>query len=173
MTIFAALISLLLTGSCSQSPSRASPNTPDILIGKALTDKDASDLLNRLQARPERTAYDEKQYHYSFTQAGIELICDPQDRITTVFIFAGDDHHGRYMGDLPRKLRFSDSRAEISQKLGMPSMSGGGTKDTMLGKIPIWDKYYFPTYSLHVEYGTNGTVNQITLSTPGSELPNK
>jgi len=171
LAMFATLSCLLIAGGCCKSSSVTPPNTPEILIGKALTDKDASAFLNQLQAKPERIAFDKKEYYYCFTQAGIELICDRQDRITTVFIYAGDEHHGRYIGNLPRNLRFSDSRAEVSQKLGMPSMSGGGTK-RMIGKVPIWDKYYLPTYALHVEYGTNGTITQITLMTLGSE-PNK
>jgi hypothetical protein len=163
---------MCIAGGCRQPLGASSTQTPDVLIGKIRTDKVPSELLSRLQSKPVRAAYTEKHYYYSFAQDGIELLCDSHDRIKTVFIFAGDDHYGSYVGELPRNIRLSDSRTEVNRKLGKPSVSGVNAEG-IFGNIPMWDKFYLPTYSLHVEYGTNGTLRQITLSMLEGESPNK
>lgn len=169
--LFITLVTMCIAGGCRQPIGASSTKTPDVLIGKIRTDKASSELLNRLHSTPVRVTHTENHYYYSFTKDGIELICDSQDRIKTVFIFSGSDHYGSYIGELPMNLRLSDSRIEVNRKLGKPSASGVDTEG-ILGNIPMWDKFYLPTYSLHVEYGTNGTLRQITLSTLEGDPPN-
>jgi hypothetical protein len=49
------------------------------------------------------------------------------------------------------------------EKTFQPDKMGGGYKD-IFGEVLLWDKYYFDTYSLHVQYSSEtGCIDIITL----------
>lgn len=162
-------MTIFIVGGCDQITTTQPDVSPDILIGKSLTDQNVSDFLNDLKVLPEKSKCKGDDYYYSFTQSGIDLICNNEDRILTVFIYSGDNDHKAYTGTLPHKLRFKDTRSEVIEKIGLAPKAGGG-RGGILGRIHIWDIYDLPTHSLHVQYTTNGTIGQITLRTLGSDV---
>ena len=142
----------------------------ELLVGKQLNDDCTRIFFNNLQSQPEKSPYLEVGYYYSFKKDGLEFLFDKNDRIITIFINKRSNKYEQYQGPLPNRLLFTDSRADVHNKLGLAHRSGGGQKSIIGGKVPIWDKYYFTFYSLRIEYDIGGIIKLITLATPGSEL---
>lgn len=98
---------------------------------------------------------------------GIEIVMDFEQIIQSIHFFSGQNkQHSCFLGDLPLGIKFSDYRSDIINKIGNPDKSGGGESDFFFGDIPLWDKYYFLNYSLHIQFQKNGT--SIEIVTLGS-----
>ena len=69
------------------------------------------------------------------------------------------------MGEIVHQLDFNMSREDVVTILGKPNRNGGGYK-AVWGFVPLWDKYHFGTYTLHIQYSRNG--ESIDLITIGS-----
>lgn len=157
-----SIVQPIATNSSAQSSSATVVESVDSLIGKPLNNSEVNSFLNNLRSRPKKSERFNDEFYYSYKDDGIELICDKGDRITTVFLYAGDQRQKRYQGVLPQGLSFSDTREDVIRKLKTPSKSGDYEGQA-------WSKYYFPAYSLHVQYGEDKTITQLTVMTPNSD----
>lgn len=98
---------------------------------------------------------------------GIDLILTELQIIETIHLFSADEINGIscYEGQMPFNLNFTSSRTEVNAILGKPNRSGGGY-NSIVGHIPLWDKYYFANYTLHFQYSDQS--QSIDLVTIGS-----
>lgn len=86
-----------------------------------------------------------KEIWYEFEGRGVEVICDEDDRIRTIFLRRGD-------GELLSEISFSLSRREVLERYGAPSKSGCATRIPALGDQGAWDRFTLPMGSIHVQY---------------------
>lgn len=98
---------------------------------------------------------------YVYPKHGLELLCDPDDRIHTIFLKS--DKFVRFdksVLDVP----FSSNRQQVLESLGQPSRSGKKRLSAILGERGPWDQFTRPGYAIHVEYPTDSDhVKMITL----------
>jgi len=100
--------------------------------------------------RVERSVEDdlpERIVQYVFPERGLELRCDKSDRITTIFVTAGE-----WIEDEAIKNLFSSARFRVLETLGAPSKSGAGLRDPILGEYGAWDRFAEAGHVVHVEY---------------------
>jgi hypothetical protein len=98
---------------------------------------------------------------YVFAQNGVDLVCDRNDKVTTIFLYSDE---ARCFKESLQDLPFSSTRQEVVDRLGPPSKSGGGIKDPILGEYGAWDRFARPNYTIHVEYRVDADViKKITL----------
>lgn len=104
------------------------------------------------------TDLEELRIDYVFPEGGVALICDGDDRLNTIFLYAN-----RFEGDLP-DLPFASKRQEVIKRFGAPSKSGGKLSDPILGDYGPWDRFARYGYSIHVAYAVDAdTISRITL----------
>lgn len=85
--------------------------------------------------------------HYMCRSQGIE-ISDDGRMIKGVWLYAqGADGFQQYSGKLPYDLTWSDTRAQVEMKLGLPSESYDG-----IGEIQAW--VFYPDAGLLITYDT-------------------
>jgi hypothetical protein len=87
--------------------------------------------------------------------------------LTAVHLYAdGVENFREYPLQLPGGLNFRETKAQVHEKLGAPSATGGGKK--ALGKIwPSWDRYDYDGYSVTVQYASGqDRVELVTLVAP-------
>jgi len=98
-----------------------------------------------------------KEVRYVFDGHGFEVLCDEVERIRAIFLQRGD---GETLSEIP----FSISRREVLERYGTPSRSGGPVWSRFLGGNGAWDRFAFPTFSLHVQYRLDrDEIEMITL----------
>ena len=98
---------------------------------------------------------------YIFPENGVDLVCDADERVTTIFLYFHETR--RFEGDL-LDLPFLFTRRQVMERLGPPSRSGGRTNDPVLGEYGPWDRYAMPDYSIHVQFREDADrIKQITL----------
>jgi hypothetical protein len=141
------------------------------LLGKSVNNADIKNFMLKLNEKPEINNFEmiDGTIYYSFKKSGISFLFK-KDKLDTIFLYS-EGHEGfkQYKGTIPAGVNFSDNRATANKKLGLPSQSGGGGKvpeilKSTIDKIPIWDKWRFPRYALHIEYYDDGEIAMITLS---------
>jgi hypothetical protein len=112
-----------------------------------------------------------REYYRIYKQDGLELLCDTNDRIMTVFLFSEDlDGFHQYKGKLPGGLGFSDGREAVTKKFGLPDCSGGGDRDKEGGGTrDIWDKFATNYGAVNFTYRAQNTLKQITLMAPSND----
>lgn len=99
--------------------------------------------------------------HYVFPQHGLELRCDREDNISTIFLYS-DEFDGFNDGLL--EIPFSFSRQQVQELLGTPSKSGSRISDSILGEYGAWDRFARPGYAIHVQYQVDvDRIKKITL----------
>lgn len=101
---------------------------------------------------------------YVFPQNGMDLSCDGDERIRTIFLYA--DQLRCFDGSLI-EISPSSTRLDILERFGPPSRNGVGFKDPILGEYGSWDRFTFADYTFHAEYrvGSN-RIKMITLMRP-------
>jgi hypothetical protein len=98
-------------------------------------------------------------------ESGIDIVLSDVLVVQSIHLFAFSGKHKGYESEIPMGLIFSMSQSTIKEKLGEPAKSGGGYRD-ILCTIPMWDKYFFKGFSLHLQYSEWGS--KIDLITIGS-----
>jgi len=69
-----------------------------------------------------------------------------------------------YPDELPFTLHFEFSREQTRKLLGFPVKSGGGDFSFLYGTVPLWDKYFYKDFSLHIQFYENlESVELITI----------
>jgi hypothetical protein len=107
----------------------------------------------------EESNFDASRY-LSAKAEGFELLIEG-GVIGTVFLHGeGDEGFGEYAGPMPEGVEFALTREQVIERLGPPDHQGD-----------MWDKWYAPAWSLHVEY-YGGGMNMVTLMTAASD-PNR
>ena len=82
---------------------------------------------------------------YEFKGHGVEVICDEDERIRTIFLHRGD-------GEALSEVAFSLSRREVLERYGSPSKSGAPVQFPGLSDRGAWDRFTLPTASIHFQY---------------------
>jgi hypothetical protein len=132
--------------------------TPDQILGLALDDPRVQQFVEG--ARFEESRYDDGVYEVSHDR-GFDLLLEG-GVITTVFLYAlGREDHQQYVDPMPGGIHFGDRPERVRELLGPPDAEGSR-----------WDKWYRETWSLHVEYGSAGGIEMVTLMTAASD-PNR
>jgi hypothetical protein len=111
-------------------------------------------------------------YYISNQLCGIELVVNEAKEIRSIHFF-GENRKIEtcFKGDLPLGIVFSWSREKIQASFGIPKKSGGGHRDIHYGFIPVWDKYLFDTYSLHLEYSKDEkNISLLTIASLSLEV---
>jgi hypothetical protein len=93
------------------------------------------------------------EYVFSLPQGGIELHCDSQRFIKTIFLYSGvHGEFARYPCVISDGFSFESSPSEIHVRLGKPTRSAPAQRLFALGERWPWDRYDYETYSIHFEY---------------------
>jgi hypothetical protein len=97
---------------------------------------------------------------YVFPHDGLDIVCDADDSINCLFLYAGDRQFSQHITDLP----FTSTRREVLGRLGVPSKTGGVTHDPILGESGAWDRFARPGHDIHIQYRLDtDLVAKITL----------
>src|SRR5262245_7006001 len=84
------------------------------------------------------------EVYYTFKEHGLDLICDEDGRIRTIFIRRGN---GESLSEVPFSLR----RQEVLDRFGAPSKSAGRTRVPVLGEQGAWDTFTLQNYTCHIQ----------------------
>ena len=99
--------------------------------------------------------------HYVFSEHGMELRCDDDNKISAIFIFS--DRFGGHRDDL-LEIPFSLNRRQVLQRFGSPSKSGNASNHPVLGNYGAWDRFSMPGYTVRFEYLADELgINKITF----------
>lgn len=103
----------------------------------------------------------ELRINYVCETDGIDVVCDKNEDISTIFLHADELRHlSEDVEDMP----FESSRQEVLTRLGAPSKSGERYSDPILGEYGEWDRFARPGYAIHIEYGIDeDVIRRITL----------
>lgn len=107
--------------------------------------------------------FDERIVQYVFDDSGLEVQCDGNDRVQTIFMYS--EKHGGFDESL-LDFSFDTSREQILAQLGTPSKSGERISDALIGESGAWDSFDYtePDLSAHFEYRLDGEgINKFTL----------
>lgn len=104
---------------------------------------------------------DEARIDYIFDGHGMSVICDDDENVTTVFLFA--DEYGGFCEPL-FEVPLSFGRKEVLAHFGTPAKSGEARSDPILGEYGSWDRFSRPGLAIHVEYRPDAdAISKITL----------
>jgi hypothetical protein len=84
---------------------------------------------------------------YEFEGHGVEVKCDGDEWIRTMFLHRGGD--GESLIDVP----FAMSRSQVLERFGSPEKSGGSLRFPGIGDRGAWDLFALPEGVLHIQYG--------------------
>ncbi|MCL2892094.1 MULTISPECIES: hypothetical protein [Pectobacteriaceae] len=99
--------------------------------------------------------------YYSFFNSGILFLLE-DDLVNQISLYMqADEGFSIYTGELP--LPVNGRESEIIRVLGVPSESGGGKMDMLLGYINRWIKYKIENYTLHIQFDQNDKLCRVTL----------
>ena len=104
---------------------------------------------------------EEKLTSYTFKEHGFEVSCDPNDKISVIFLYS-EKYNG--FDESLFEIPFSWNQKQVLEHFGTPSKSGGKVSDPILGDYGPWDRFTRPGYAIHVGYRTDSDrIKQITL----------
>lgn len=101
-----------------------------------------------------------KEVWYEFDGRGVEVICDEDERIRSIFLHRGG-------GEVVSDLSFALSRQRVLDHFGPAGCSGPVTRIPVLGDRGAWDRFIREDAVVHVQYRLDrDAIDQITLMRP-------
>ena len=82
---------------------------------------------------------------YEFEGRHVDVICDEDETIRTIFLYANADQE---LCEIP----FGASRSSVTDLLGEPVDHGGPIDHAVLGRSGSWDRYVYDDAAIHVQY---------------------
>ncbi|EKM0669171.1 hypothetical protein RBA25_003553 [Cronobacter turicensis] len=99
--------------------------------------------------------------YLSFLKAGFLMLIE-EGRVTQItFYIEGGDGFSKCALDFPDFL--NGGEANVMSNLGIPSATGGGIDDKLIGYINKWIKYKYKGHELHLEYDDKDNLVKITI----------
>jgi len=134
---------------------------PERLVGEFVHNREVGESLDELGG-PRYDRYAELEIR-EYADAGVAVYIDRTRRVVSVFLYGvPQDDHASYTGPMPRQMSFAQTRTDVRERLGDPSMSGT-VKDT---SAP-WDRFDFERVCIHVQYVPDSRgIQMITLMSP-------
>lgn len=86
-----------------------------------------------------------KEIWYEFEGHGVEVICDEEERIRTIFLHRGD---GEALAGVP----FTSNRRQVLDYYGIPTKSGEAVRIPVLGDRGAWDRFCRQGAVVHIQY---------------------
>ena len=110
---------------------------------------------------------DDDTFYVENSDKGIDVVFSENLDVIAVHLFSGKFLNlNIFNEELPFDLNFLFSRVKVSRLLGEANVRGGGYGRGQLGIVPYWDKYYFDSYSLHLQYSNDESyIELITIGT--------
>lgn len=106
------------------------------------------------------TASDGTEIRYALVGHGVDVVCDADERIATIFVRPGSDPS---LADLPFEL----TRDEVRARLGAPTRSGRPSVSLLLGPSGPWDRFTVDAGCIHVHYRHDAdAIALVTLMRP-------
>jgi len=103
----------------------------------------------------------EKRVNYDCESEGLSIVCDFDDRITTIFLTSVPLAYEEL------NLPLHGGRSDVFAAFGKPTRSGLPSVNTILGEYGAWDRYDRVDHCLHVEYRPKvDRVKMVTLMLP-------
>jgi hypothetical protein len=132
-------------------------------IDKKLDDIKKTEEFKEFFSGIEITTIDVNKYLFN-PRKGIDIVMSEMMIVSSIHLFSGNTSKSEsFNGESINNVNFNMKRVDVEKILGQPNRSGGGYKD-IFGDVPLWDKYYFDTYSLHLQYSLEtGCIDIITL----------
>jgi len=106
-----------------------------------------------------------KVYYLLNPHRGIDLILREDMSIKAIHFYSGKQKGtNQFTDELPFGLDFSLLKSDTRKILGEPAMSGGGGYSALYGQVPLWDKYLYDCFSLHLQFSEDQkTLDLITI----------
>jgi hypothetical protein len=146
-----------------------STTTPPVfrLLGENVQEALQGHFIALLGADPVVTTTDDRT-HVDIVSAGLSLVAFADGRVSAIQLYAdGYQSHDQFSGVMPFNFTFKTSREQVRDKLGTPTVSGGGTASLLYGKAPAWDRYDTSAFSLHIQYSEDTKqIQMITIMLP-------
>ncbi len=135
------------------------------LIGMLGCSKTSNEFIYLPQKLNELPVFDEgvlgDRNYYSFFNSGVLLLLE-DDLVNQISLYMqADEGFSVYTGELP--LPANSCESEIIQLLGVPSATGGGKMDMLLGYLNRWIKYQTESHILHLQFNQNDQLCRVTL----------
>jgi hypothetical protein len=141
----------------ADKPTRASAKvTVEMLrglLGKGHFSQEAQ-ALRELLVSPPTAIYltkFEKFFYHNWKDEGISVHYDEESKVANVFLYSeGHDGYRQYAGEMPAKLAFGDTPAEVRKKLGDP-------EGVVEGEGAVNAHWQYPSKGLWVNFSTSDT----------------
>jgi DnaJ domain len=131
------------------------------LLGKSKQSNEINHYVSNLNELPDIDRYG---CYYEYKNNGIGFLFN-FDALTAISLFSeGYQGYKKYRGNIPGDIVFSDDRKIINKKIGKPSKSGRWEDFGDRSLKGVWGKWFFPTYSIYVQYYKDGKISMITLT---------
>ena len=100
-----------------------------------------------------------KEVRYEFDGHYVEVMCDEDERIRTIFLHVGVDES---LSDIPFGLR----RKEVLDRFGASSKSGAARRHPVLGAYGPWDRFTCGAMTIHFQYRIDSDeIDMMTIMT--------
>jgi len=101
------------------------------------------------------------QFDYVFPNDGVDFVSDEEDKVSSIFLYSDES---RIFSEGVEDLKMTSSRKEVRVLFGVPSNSGDGLSDPLLGEFGAWDRFSQEGFAIHIEYRLNSDViSKVTL----------
>ncbi len=136
------------------------------LLGTEASQAQLDALASAFKEAPIVSSISEDTY-ISFEKNGFSLLVRDSGRVAAIHLYLiPEPPFSAYSHDLPLGMNPDASREEIRSLLGNPSKSGALGKG-LLGITPPWDRFSFPSRSVHVQYSSDATkIELVTVMAP-------
>lgn len=94
--------------------------------------------------------------HWVIHRSGLQLIFDPFNCVSCIFLFAGDETYTQWKGPLPKGLSWGMTQQEVLSQLGQPHNRGGEGEE-------VWLRWEEETSSLHLQFVGTQILKRVTM----------
>jgi hypothetical protein len=145
---------------------RRSENDPEIrgFFGRQILNVERDEFYGSLEFKSDGVEVVFQEASWVVSPKGIT---DPKELYLVAFHLhrEGHDSYAGYSGHLPNGVVLGDSEAEVLQKMGLPSIRGGGNMFPVLNRpVPYWFRYTLGDATLRFQLDPTGQIELATLS---------
>lgn len=104
-----------------------------------------------------------KTKYFKFPKSGIEIGFRHNQLSHVHFYFESEDGYSPFLSLLQSGIGSGVSEHDVIQKLGSPTLRGGGKMDLLLGYINKWIKYDLEGFSINFQFNKHEVLCRATL----------